>query len=237
LLYSVIIPVYNEESAIIQTIRRVESYFHARKAEYEVVLVNDGSTDTTVAKINSEIAGKANVRILGSAHNEGKGAAVRKGILNSRGDYLVFMDADMSTPIEELDNILDSSAAGEIIIGIRDEAAQDKKIDRPVIRKFVSRLYNFFVNFLFALKVKDIGCGFKYFPAAIAKEIFAEQKIKGWVFDVELLLKARKRGIPVREVPVSWSNHLVTRVNIISDSVYCAFDLLKIFYYNLSNKL
>jgi dolichyl-phosphate beta-glucosyltransferase len=237
LTYSIIIPVYNEERAIIPTLRRIESYFQKNGSGYEVVMVNDGSTDATAARITGEISGKPNLRLLGNSRNEGKGAAVRKGILDSRGDYLLFMDADMSTPIEELDNIIGSAAAGEIIIGVRDEKAENKNINRPAARKFVSMMYNFSANVLFGLKIGDIGCGFKFFPAGIARGIFEKQKIKGWVFDTELLLRARKMGIPIKEVPVSWSNHFVTRVNVIPDSLYCAFDLLRIFYYNLFNRL
>ncbi|MFA5156618.1 MAG: dolichyl-phosphate beta-glucosyltransferase [Candidatus Omnitrophota bacterium] len=239
ILYSVVIPVYNEEAAITSTIKRIEDYFNKRRSTYEVILVNDGSTDATVTKIRNEISDRPNVRLLANRRNEGKGAAVRKGMLSSRGDYLIFTDADMSTPIEELDSILEPGFAynDKIVIGIRDETVKNKKVDRPAIRKIVSRTYNFMANFLFGLKMNDIGCGFKCFPSAIAKSIFAEQKIKGWVFDAELLLKARKMGVPVKEVPVSWANHLITRVNIIPDSAYCAFDLLRLFYYNLAGKL
>jgi len=238
MLYSVIIPVYNEEGAIISTVKRIEDYFNGKGLESEIILVNDGSTDATVSRIGEAIAGKPGVRLLGNSRNEGKGAAVRKGILSSKGAYLVFTDADMSTPIEELDGILDAlPAADEIVIGIRQEQLKDKKVERPFARKLISRSYNFIANFLFGLKIKDIGCGFKFFPAGAARAVFAEQKIKGWVFDTEILLRARKRGVRIREVPVSWTNHLITRVNIIPDSIYCAFDLLRLFCYNASGKL
>ena len=238
LVYSIIIPLYNEEEAIIPALKQIKGYFNKRKIAYEVILVNDGSTDTTVSKIHDKIISNSEIKLLGNVCNEGKGAAVRKGILNSCGDYLIFMDADMSVPIEEMDSVLDLiSNKDEVIIGIRDEKAKNKKVSRSFARKLVNRAYNFLANFLFNLGIKDVGCGFKCFPSVIAKEIFARQRIKGWVFDVELLLKARQRGIYIKELPVSWTSHLVTHINIIPDSIYCVFDLLRIFYYNLFHKL
>ena len=239
LFFSIVVPVYNEEDAITPSIRKIEGYLAQKNIKYEIILVDDGSVDNTKEKIKYAIVGNPKIKLLENATNEGKGSAVRKGTLNSRGDYIIFMDADLSTPVEEISKIMDSLDIDKeaIFIGTRDEKERSTKVVRPAVRKLISSVYNFVVNLLFNLDIKDVGCGFKCFSSKIAKEIFKRQYIKGWVFDVEVLLRVRIRDIRIKEIPVSWTSHLPTRLNIIPDSIYCSFDLTKLLFYYLFKKI
>lgn len=238
-LYSIVIPVYNEENTIAFSLRQIENYSNKIMIKYEITLVDDGSVDKTKEKIKYAIDSNQKIKLLENSSNKGKGSAVKKGVLNSRGDYIIFMDADLSTPVEEMSKIIDaaSSDRAAIFIGVRDEKREGTKVTRPYIRRLISRIYNFTVNLLFDLRIQDVGCGFKCFPAKIAQEIFQRQYIKGWVFDIEALIRARRMGFKIKEIPVSWENHLPTHVNIIPDALYCFCDLMKLFFLNLFKKI
>lgn len=239
LFFSIVIPVYNEENIIIPSLREIQDYLNKKILKYEIIIVDDGSIDNTREKIKYVIMSNPKIKLLENTINEGKGSAVRKGVLNSRGDYIVFIDADLSTPIEEISKITNSLDMDRdtIFVGIRDEKEKGVEVKRPIIRKLISSVYNFVVNLLFNLDIKDVGCGFKCFPSRIAKDIFKSQRIKGWVFDVEVLLRVRIRDIRIKEIPVSWTSHLPTRLNIIPDSIYCSLDLARLLYYYLFKKI
>jgi len=196
-------------------------------------VVDDGSKDNMVTRIKDEIR-KGDIVFIENKKNRGKGAAIKDGAKVCSGDFVSFVDADLPFPVPEMDKFLPLFVgANEVIIGIRDGRNINTKIVRSMMRKIASRLYNITVNLVFGLKIKDVGCGLKCFSSEMARSFFEKQRISGWVFDIELLLMARKRNIAILEIPVSWTDRSTSHVNIIRDAVKCLVDLTRIFYNNL----
>ncbi|MBF9238057.1 glycosyltransferase family 2 protein [Hymenobacter sp. BT683] len=204
---SLIIPAFNEAQRIGPTLQRVHRFLAARPARFEILVVDDGSTDDTVALVTA-LAGKLpGLRVLCSPANRGKGHAVRVGMLAATGRVRLFSDADGSTPIEELDPLLQALAAGaDIAIGSRYLAASRVTRPQPWGRRVWSRLVNRVVQRVLLPGVVDTHCGFKAFTAAAAAKTFAACTVDGWSFDLEVLARARAHGLRIREVPVRWEN-------------------------------
>lgn len=234
---SIVIPIFNEKNIIKKNLKEVEEYLNVKCIEYEIVLVNDGSNDGTKQIVEEYIKNRTNIKLLNNNYNIGKGAAIKKGVLNSSKNYILFMDADLSTPIGEVDKFIDLlNGDNDILIGIRNSHISEAKIERPLIRKIISRLYNIIVNFLFNLQLYDVSCGFKCFSFSSSRILFKKQLIGGWNFDVEIMLMARKKKLRIKEIPVSWTNHLPSRVNIIKDSICSLVNIAKIYFYDLFNE-
>ncbi|HLK10800.1 MAG TPA: dolichyl-phosphate beta-glucosyltransferase [Candidatus Binatia bacterium] len=211
---SIVIPAYSEEARLPSSILRIGEYFATRGASWEVVVVDDGSTDRTVEVAEKALAGYGGAsRVLRHPTNRGKGAAVRTGMLAARGDLVLFTDADLSTPIEEIEKLERAIAAGaKIAIGSR--AVDRRTVERrqPWVRDMTGRLFNFVVR-LFAVRgIKDTQCGFKLFTRETIRPIFERTRIDGFGFDVEVLALAQRLGFPIAEVPVRWINNTDTRV-------------------------
>jgi dolichyl-phosphate beta-glucosyltransferase len=213
---SVVIPAYNEAGQLPGTLRRTLDYLTARAERFEVVVVDDGSTDTTAAVAAGELRGlRDRGRVLRNGLNRGKGAAVQHGMLAARGARVLFTDADLSTPIEEVEKLeraLDRGAA--VAIGSR---ALDRSLiegHQPTWRDMSGRLFNLTMQVVALRGVWDSQCGFKLFAGEAVEPVFARQRISGFAFDVELLAIARRLGLRVAEVPVRWSNCPDTRVTL-----------------------
>ena len=204
---SLIIPAFNEAQRIGPTLRRFHRFLAARPASFEILVVDDGSTDDTVALVTA-LAGKLpGLRVLCSPANRGKGHAVRRGMLAATGQVRLFSDADGSTPIDELDPLLRALAAGaDIAIGSRYLAASRVTRPQPWCRRVWSRLVNQVVQRVLLPGIVDTHCGFKAFTAAAAVHTFAACTVDGWSFDLEVLARARAQGFRIREVPVRWEN-------------------------------
>jgi glycosyltransferase involved in cell wall biosynthesis len=204
---SLIIPAFNEAQRIGPTLRRVHRFLTARSVSFEILVVDDGSTDDTVALVTSLAGELPGLRVLCSPSNRGKGHAVRQGMLTATGRIRLFYDADGSTPIEELDPLLQVLTAGaDIAIGSRYLAASRVTRPQPWRRRVWSRLVNRIVQRLLLPGVADTHCGFKAFTAAAATHTFADCTVDGWSFDLEVLARARAQGLSIREVPVRWEN-------------------------------
>lgn len=204
---SVIIPAFNEAQRIGPTLRRAHRFLAARPARFEIIVVDDGSTDDTVALVMALAGELPGLRVLCSPANRGKGHAVRLGMLAAMGQVRLFSDADGSTPIEELDPLLRALAAGaDIAIGSRYLAASRVTRPQPWHRRVWSRLVNRVVQRVLLPGVADTHCGFKAFTAAAAARTFAACTVDGWSFDLEVLARARAQGFRIREVPVRWEN-------------------------------
>jgi dolichyl-phosphate beta-glucosyltransferase len=229
-LYSLVMPVYNEQAVIGASVEAVKLYLDGLELSYELILVDDGSTDDTVQVISRYLNQIDKIRLLRNLRNEGKGSAVKLGIFAARGDYVMFMDADLSVPIKELSKIfkhIDEST--DIVIGVRDAGSQGTVIKRPFYRKVISFLYNLFCNGLFFKgKMTDIGCGFKLFKKDIALNLFSNLYIKSWVFDVEILFKAISNNYKIRQVPVDWAFKGRSKVNVFKDLVMAVGELLRL---------
>jgi dolichyl-phosphate beta-glucosyltransferase len=207
---SIIIPAYNEQARLPDTLRRIEEYFRQTDWDFhEILVVDDGSSDSTVDAATGFAAGNPNIRILRNPGNRGKGYSVRHGMLEARGDWRLFSDADLSTPIVELEKLWCAVAPGinPVAIGSR---ALDRSligVHQPGIRETMGRLFNLVMRAATGLPISDTQCGFKLFRADVAQEIFSRQKLERFGFDAEILYIARQRGYGIAEVPVRW-NHV-----------------------------
>jgi glycosyltransferase involved in cell wall biosynthesis len=214
---SIVIPAFNEERRLPGTLETLLAYVESRQFDFsEVIVVDDGSTDGTAALVQG--LGDSRLRLLRNPGNRGKGYAVRNGMLNARGDWVLFSDADLSTPIEELDRL---SAEAEksnarVVFGSRALDRSLVSVHQSMAREYAGRFFNLTMRMITGLAFEDTQCGFKLFEAAAAKEIFSRQKIDSFGFDVEALFIAKVRKIPAVEVAVRWANAEGTKVSTAS---------------------
>jgi len=215
MLLSIIIPAYNEENRIIPTLKNIIDYLHQTKMESEIIIADDGSTDNTV----KSIAGKYPwVNILSLGENCGKGKAVREGMLKGKGDYLLFMDADSSTSIEEFEKFLpEIQGQKDIIIGARKIKGAKIIEPQPFFRAFFGKCFTWLSNLITQAHVSDFTCGFKCFSKKATRDIFSKAVIDDWSFDAEILSIAKRLGYEIKEIPVVWKNDRATKVRILYD--------------------
>ncbi len=226
---SVIIPAYNEEDRILPTVRRVREYLEGRFGDFEIIVIDDASTDATAELVEREIREPGNLRLLRNAVNLGKGGAVKKGMLSSRGSLCLMSDADLSTPIEELEKLLPYLEGGyHIAIGSRGRKGAEILVRQPWYREKMGKVFNLVVRLLLVGDFRDTQCGFKLFRGNVARDVFVKTAIEGFSFDVEVLYIALKQGYRVKEVPVRWVNSPASRVRLFRDPLMMFLDLLKI---------
>jgi dolichyl-phosphate beta-glucosyltransferase len=211
---SVVIPAWNEERRLPDTLRRIVGFLRPRGAAFEVLVVDDGSTDATAAA--AEAFGEPCVRLLRSGKNYGKGHAVRQGMLEARGTRRLMTDADLSTPIEDLPRLESALDQGfDVAIGSRALPGSNVEVRQGVFREAMGRLFNLGVRLLLLRDLHDTQCGFKLFAAAAAEAAFTASRLDGFCFDVEVLVAARRRGFRIAELPVTWRNDAATRVGLL----------------------
>jgi dolichyl-phosphate beta-glucosyltransferase len=217
----VVIPAYNEGRRLPPTLEKIQRYLSGRP--YEIVVVDDGSSDDTAAR-----AVAAGVTVLSNAGNRGKGYSVRRGMLQARGDRRLMTDADLSTPIEELERLMKKMDEGyDVVIASRALPESNVEVRQPWYRENSGRLFNFCVRLVALPGLQDTQCGFKLFRAEAAEKAFAPSRLDGFSFDVEALFIARRRGFRIAEVPVTWRNDEATRVGTFKGAVAFA-DLARI---------
>jgi glycosyltransferase involved in cell wall biosynthesis len=210
---SVVVPAFDEGPRIGATVGHIRDHLARREPSWEIVVVDDGSTDDTAAQ--AEAALGATGRVLRHPRNLGKGAAVRTGMLAARGARRLFTDADLSTPIEELDTLERAVDAGAAIaIGSRAVDRSLLEVRQPALRELAGRVFNLVVRLVAVPGIRDTQCGFKLFRADAAEALFRASRIQGFGFDVEVLALARRRGLPIAEIGVRWRNGPVTRVTL-----------------------
>lgn len=200
---TVVVPMYNEEKRILKCFEKIEEYFKNKKYLYEVIFVDDGCKDKTIETINNCIDNKKYL-LLKNNINRGKGYSVKKGVLSARGEYILFMDTDMSTPIDQLEKLLPSIKQNEVVIGSRYLRSNSIKIKQPFFRRILGRLGFLAMRIILGLPFVDTQCGFKMFQNSAAKEIFKRETIDRWGFDMEILAIARTLKYKVKEVSVDW---------------------------------
>jgi dolichyl-phosphate beta-glucosyltransferase len=226
---SVIIPAYNEAERIPATLRRVREYFDGSGEEYEVIVVDDGSADGTVAFVEGVAKGWAQLTVHALGRNQGKGAAVRAGMLLARGELRLFSDADLSTPIEELPRLRERlEGRCTVVIASRAVPGATIAVHQPGRREMMGRTYNRLVQLLVLPGLHDTQCGFKLFTAEAAVACFEPLRTPRFGFDAEVLVRARRHGWEVVEVPVVWSHREDSRVSALRDSLFVLIDLLKL---------
>lgn len=213
LFLSVVIPAFNEEKRIGKILEAAKNYLASQSFDYEIIIVDDGSTDATAKVANSLAKDFKNFFIIKNETNQGKGAAVKKGMLKAQGIYRLFADADDSTPFGEFAKFLPWLEKFEVIIGSR--AIKDSQVDQPQSwpKVWLGRLGNKIICQFLKLNISDTQCGFKCFSAAAAQEIFSRQVVKGWGFDIEDLVLAQKLGLKIKEIGIKWVNDKNSKVS------------------------
>jgi dolichyl-phosphate beta-glucosyltransferase len=221
---SVVIPAYNEALRLGPSLRRVVDYLRARPGSYEVLVVDDGSTDAT-AEVAQKFAADG-VRLLRQEVNRGKGAVVKAGVLASQGREVLLVDADLSTPIEDIEKLRPHLAEAPLVLGSRSVAGADILQHQPFYREWMGRTFNLIIRLLGVRGLRDTQCGFKLLAGDVARRLFAEMTIERFAYDVELVWLARRRGYHVVEVGVRWADSSSSKVNPVSDSLRMFWDVL-----------
>jgi len=213
---SVVVPAFNEEGRIVRTISQVLGELERLAVDAELIVVDDGSTDRTASHVAGAALADARVTLVRAGH-AGKGAAVRRGMLAARGAWRFLADADLSMPISELTRFLDAAQRGDgdIFVGSR-EAEGSRRIGEPWVRHAIGRVFNWMVKIIVLRGIDDTQCGFKLFSARAAQALFPLQQLEGFGFDVEILFLARRAGLAIREIPVTWVYGRESKVNVAS---------------------
>jgi len=225
---SVVIPAYNEERRILPTLEDVAKYLSQQDYSWEVLIVNDGSTDKTNQVVQDFCQSHPNFKLIDNKENKGKGGVVKQGMLEAKGRWRLFMDADNSTPISEIEKLWPYAKDYDIIIGSRyiKEGAIKKK--QPLIRRIISRGGNLLTQLLILPGIKDTQCGFKLFNEKSAQAVFPKQRFLKWSFDMEILAIAKKMGFKIKEAPVIWQDASLSKLKAAKAALRTLKDLLLI---------
>lgn len=224
---SVVIPAYNESDRLPHTLELFLDYLSQQTYDWEVIVVDDGSTDATGAIVNELAQQRSQIQLITLSHNQGKGAAVKSGVLASKGDRILFSDADGSTPITELEKlqkVLDQGS--EIAIGNRRNSAL--VVRQPLHRVIIGEGFNWLARLALQADIRDTQCGFKLLRGEIGRQLFSQMQMQGFSFDVELLYLAIKAGYQIEEVPVIWIDDKRSKVKVWRDPVLVFIDLIRI---------
>jgi dolichyl-phosphate beta-glucosyltransferase len=234
---SVIIPAYNEEKRLPRTLREISDYLRRQKFDSEIIVVSDGSTDRTCEVVENLKMQIPNLKLICEKINRGKGYGVKIGMLNSKGKFRLFTDADNSTPISEIEKFWPEFEKGaDVVIASRDIKGAILDPPQPLFRRFVGEVFKYLRKIIVGLwEIEDTQCGFKCFKGEVAEKIFPKCKIERFAFDPEILLIAKKMGFKIKEVPVYWKNDLQSKVKFKS-MVKMLIDLLKIRFKLLTGK-
>lgn len=226
---SVVVPAYNEESRLGDTLPVMYAYLKEHFPQFELLVVDDGSTDRTPVIVREFAQQHPEVRLLSYQPNRGKGHAVRTGILQSRGEWVLFTDADLATPVEELPNLAAKLREGyDIAIASRAVRGAKLVVRQPWYREFAGRSFNLMVQLLAVPGIHDTQCGFKLFRQEAAQEIFSRCEENGFAFDIEVLHVALRLGYRIAEVPVHWMHREGSKVRLLRDAVRMFLALLRI---------
>jgi len=235
--YSIVVPAYNERARIGATLEQILEHLRAQKWSAEIVVVNDGSRDETASLVGQFAAEHPEVRLIENPGNQGKGYAVRNGMLNARGKVLLFTDADLSSPITEADKLFAALENGaDVAIGSRwmDPTLQFQR--QSLKRQIMSRAFNLFTRAILTFPYHDTQCGFKAFTRRAAEKIFPLQRITRWGFDAEIIYLAHHMKLKVAEVPVAWGHDERSKIHPWRDGFYMGLDTLKIRWLSLTGR-
>jgi len=231
---SIVIPAYNEAGRIVSSLEAIQNYVRRKDFCVETLVVDDGSTDNTV-----EVAsGKPGVRVLRNQRNRGKGFSVRHGVLEARGELILFTDADLSAPIDEADKLLAAmeSSHGDAVVGSRAMQRELIGIHQSPFREWGGRFFNLLVKIFTGLRIHDTQCGFKLFRRETTLRAFELQRVDRFGFDPEILYLVQRLGGKVVEVPVRWNHNPATKVHYLKDSLHMTMDLVALRWRVLTGK-
>ena len=226
---SLVIPAYNEAGRIEDSLEQVFAFLAGFSGPAEIIVVDDGSTDATAALVQAKARGRSDLRLIRLAKNQGKGAAVRAGVLESQGEWVLMTDADLSTPLSELPRFLAALADGfDLAVGSRQLPGARLGRRQPWLRQQAGLLFGRLARRLLPLGLVDTQCGFKLFRGEPGRQLFQRLSVKGFCFDLELLARARQAGWRITEIPVAWSNAEGSKVNLLLDLPRVIWDVLRI---------
>ena len=224
---AIIIPAYNEQERLGPTLARIAEYARTLDFDAEIWVVNDGSADDTAKLVRCVAESEPLVHLLDCEKNQGKGAAVRRGMLEIDAEWLLMSDADLATPIEELDKLWPHvSEATPIAIGSRPLKESELEVRQPWYREMMGRCFNLAVRTLGIKGIADTQCGFKLYRQDVARDIFSRSTIDGFGFDFEVLMIARDLGYNIAEVPIRWQHKEGSKVNLLRDGVRMLRELM-----------
>lgn len=226
---SVIIPAFNEEKRLPQTLRDINNYLQKQNYTSEIIVVSDGSTDRTCELVESLKSEIENLNLICEKENRGKGYGVKIGMLRARGEYRIFTDADNSTPINQIEKFWPEFEKGaDVVIGSRDIPGAILDPPQTLFRRFVGEVFKYLRKIIVGLwEIQDTQCGFKCFRAKVTEKIFPETKIERFAFDAEILILTKRKGFKIKEIPVYWKNDPNSKVKIKS-MIKMLIDLIKI---------
>lgn len=216
---SIIIPAYKEEERIHKILDAIEKFQNGVDYKIETIVVLDGSPDNTKESVEKYHNKLHNLKIIDRKDNRGKGYTVKEGIMEAKGDWVLFSDADNSTPIHQVEKLLERTSGNHVIIGSRYCSGGKLAKPQPFYRIWGSRFLNFFIRWFAVPGIRDTQCGFKLFENKAAKEIFSRQTFERWSFDIEVLAVARHLGYKIEEVGITWYDDPHSQVNPIKDGL------------------
>ena len=215
---SVVLPVYNEQARLPLALADILDYLAQSKGPWEIVIADDGSTDRTPELIREWSGREPRIRAVALGRNQGKGEAVRRGMLEAKGRYRLFRDADASTKMREFDRFLPALERGAgVVIGSRRVAGSQTTAHQPWLRETLGRGFTWLCRLLFVWRVHDFTCGFKAFSAEAAEAVFSRQRTRRWAFDAEILFLADRLGFAIEQIPVVWADSPGTKVRLFLD--------------------
>lgn len=226
---AIVIPAFNEERRLPKTLRSILEHARGRQLDFEILVVNDGSTDQTERVVQDFAKEHPQVKLVSYAQNHGKGYAVRLGSLQAAADRILFCDADGAAPIEELRRLERALNEGaDIAIGSRALDSEETTLETRLHRKVIGRIFANIVNLLVVPGIKDTQCGFKLFTRPACRHVFSRQRLDGFAFDVEILQIAMRAGFKIKEVPINWKDMPGSKVRLTRDPALMAMDLLRL---------
>ena len=234
---SLVIPAYNEEPCLKRSFETVKEYLDTLRKDYEIILVDDGSTDSTASIIRDIVRTSPQCRSLSSPVNKGKGDAVKRGVLNAAGEYIIFTDADLAVPVHFIRTCLKKLEAGTpMVIGSRHLPESSFKVREGFWRQLLGTIFRKFTQLTLGLRVSDITCGLKGFERKAAFDIFSRSKIDKWGYDAEIVFLGQKLGYRIGEIPVDWYHSFDSRVKVVTACVQTLVEMFRIGRYYMTNR-
>lgn len=231
LYVSLIIPLYNEEKCLKENFDIIERHLQTLQEPYEIILVNDGSKDNTATIIHDIMMNHSRVRSLDHGGNRGKGAAVRSGILDASGEFVIFMDADLAVPVHFIGACLKELENGApMVMGSRHLPDSLLKIREGLFRQLFGEVFRRGTRICLGLRISDITCGLKGFKKKAAFDIFSRSRVERWGYDAEIIFLAQKLKYPIKEIPVEWYHSFNSKVRIIHDSARTLKEIFQILF-------